>query len=172
PEFLLPENTRDRLAVDAPGSEGFEGVRFVRRQLPARCRDETRKVELQCGADQQSRVEFGGFDPGRLETRRQRPPRNVDGLSHSSSPRKRGPITTDAGGVPGCSSHLRNNARLWLRVPARARKRSLGRDDKVALTPPHLARRVARPGARWSARRSARSGFRPRSPAAACKGSG
>ena len=52
PEFLLPENARDRLAVDAPRGEGFDRVRFVRRELPVRRGDETREVEVQRGADQ------------------------------------------------------------------------------------------------------------------------
>src|SRR5260370_1209634 len=43
-----------------------------------------------------------------------------------SSPRKRGPITTDVCRRPNCGPSFAQHEHLWLWVPARA---SLGRDD-------------------------------------------
>ena len=147
PEFLLAENARDRLAGEAAAREVFEACRFVRRELPLRRRDQAGEVEAERVADQQ---------PAH-RVRREFESRRASICRESAC----------ASAALRCARHRRR----WL-ISAQTRYGSLRRRDDVALTPPRLGRRVARPDARSSARRSVHPALRPRSPAAICRASG
>ena len=75
PEFLVPDNARDRLAGEATVRQSGDGV-FLIRAKPARgSRGERRMIEAKRVADQDTGVEFGRVEARGAKFCRQRTPR-------------------------------------------------------------------------------------------------
>src|SRR5439155_9290772 len=85
--------------------EPFEADRLISCERAVGRRNRAGEIEAKHCADQQPRIEFGGFDRGGFQARGQRAARGVDGLAEgighvlpwrktilSSSLRKQGPI--------------------------------------------------------------------------------
>src|SRR3954451_18579913 len=93
-----------------------------------RSRNHPGEIEAEHGANQQPRIEFGGFDCSGFKTRRECAPRRLDGLSgkgmrharkfiRPSSPRTRGPIRRGLSMWEVIVDISDDNEGLWLWVP-------------------------------------------------------
>jgi len=61
--------------------EAFQPRCFIGGELPVGGRDQTGEIKAKHRADEQTRIDFAGFDRAGFEARGERAPRSLDGLS-------------------------------------------------------------------------------------------